>query len=94
VRLTRSAIWWSENVAERKIIGCDGVPKSAQKWVREGKLSATVISPPLMSDAMQMLLNALKSGRQPAERIMITPSSFPGLNQLQKEQPTKPGKTS
>lgn len=68
----------------RPITGCDGVPKSGQKWVREGKLSATVISPPLVGEAMQMLATALKSGIQPAERTVIAPCSFPALNQLQK----------
>lgn len=70
----------------RPIIGCDGIPKSGQKWVREGKLSATVVSPPLCGEAMQILASAWKSGKQPDERTVITPSSFPALNQLQKAQ--------
>lgn len=72
----------------RPIIGCDGVPKSGQKWVREGKLSATVISPPLAGEAIQMLSEALRTGRQPAERTSIAPNSFPALNQLQKSDST------
>lgn len=70
----------------RPIIGCDGSPKSGQKWVREGKLSATVVSPPLCGEALEILASALKSGLQPAERTVIAPSSFPALNQLQKTQ--------
>lgn len=66
------------------IIGCDGVPKSGQRWVSEGKLAATVISPPLVGEAIQLLANAFKTGSQPAERTVIAPSSFPALNQLQK----------
>jgi ribose transport system substrate-binding protein len=68
----------------RPIIGCDGVPKSGQKWVREGKLSATVVSPALAGEALQMLAHTLKGGTQPAERTVLEPSSFPALNQLQK----------
>jgi ribose transport system substrate-binding protein len=68
----------------RPIIGCDGVPKSGQKWVREGKLSATVVSPALVGEALQMLVPALRGGTQPAEHTVIAPSSFPALNQLQK----------
>jgi len=68
----------------RPIIGCDGVPKSGQKWVHEGKLSATVISPPLVGDAMQILANSLRTGDQPMELTTIAPSSLPALNQLQK----------
>ncbi len=70
----------------RPITGCDGVPKSGQKWVREGRLSATVVSPPLSGEAMQMLANAFKTGSQPAERTVIAPNSFPALNQLQKQR--------
>ncbi len=69
---------------KRPIIGCDGVPKSGQKWVCEGRLSATVVSPPLTGQAMQMLSYALKTGSQPAERTVVVASSFPVLNQLQK----------
>jgi ribose transport system substrate-binding protein len=68
----------------RPIIGCDGVPKSGQKWVREGKLSATVVSPPLVGEAVQMLANAFEAGVQPKERTVLAPSSFPPLNELQK----------
>jgi ABC-type sugar transport system substrate-binding protein len=68
----------------RPIIGCDGVPKSGQRWVREGKLAATVISPPLVGEAIQLLANVFKTGSQPGERTMVVPSSFPALNQLQK----------
>jgi ribose transport system substrate-binding protein len=66
------------------ITGCDGVPKSGQEWVRQGKLAATVISPPLVGDAMQLLASALAAGSQPAERTVVSPSSFPALKELQK----------
>jgi ribose transport system substrate-binding protein len=75
----------------RPIIGCDGVPKSGQRWVREAKLSATVVSPPLAGEAMQLLANALKTSSQPAERTVVAPSSFPALNQLQKAQASGQG---
>jgi ribose transport system substrate-binding protein len=75
----------------RPIIGCDGVPKSGQRWVREAKLAATVVSPPLAGEAMQLLANALKTSSQPAERTVVAPSSFPALNQLQKAQASGQG---
>jgi hypothetical protein len=31
---------------KRPVIGCDGVPKSGQRWVREGRLSARRFVPP------------------------------------------------
>jgi ABC-type sugar transport system substrate-binding protein len=66
------------------ITGCDGVPESGQEWVRQGRLSATVIAPPIVGDAIQLLANALKAGSQPPERTLIAPTSFPPLGQLQR----------
>jgi len=64
--------------------GCDGVPRSGQEWVRQGLLAATVISPPLVGDAMRLLSGAMKAGSQPPERTLVGPSSFPALKELQK----------
>jgi len=68
----------------RPITGCDGVPRSGQAWVRQGRLAATVIQPPLIGEAIQLLANALRNGAQPPERTLVAPSSFPALNDLQK----------
>ncbi len=64
-------------------LGCDGVPRSGQEWVRQGRLAATVISPPIVGEAMQLLANALKSGSQPPERTLVAPNSFPAVKDLQ-----------
>ena len=66
------------------ITGCDGVPKAGQAWVREGRLTATVISPPLVGDAMHLVATALRNGTQPAERTLVAPISFPALKELVK----------
>jgi ribose transport system substrate-binding protein len=66
------------------ITGCDGVPRSGQEWVRQGRLAATVVSPPLVGDAMQLLVSALNAGLQPPERTLVAPNSFPSLKELQK----------
>lgn len=66
------------------ITGCDGVPKSGQSWVREGRLAATVISPPLVGDAMHLVANALRTGTQPAKHTLMSPISFPALKDLAK----------
>jgi ribose transport system substrate-binding protein len=68
------------------ITGCDGVPKSGQAWVRQGRLAATVISPPLVGTAMQLLAKAIRQGAQPPEQTVVPTSSFPALNELQKVQ--------
>ena len=66
------------------ITGCDGVPRAGQEWVRQGRLAATVISPPLVGDAMHLLASALNAGSQPEERTIVAPSSFPSVKELQK----------
>jgi len=66
------------------ITGCDGVPRTGQEWVRQGRLAATVISPPLVGDALQLLANALKTSSQPPARTLLAPTSFPALKELQK----------
>ena len=64
--------------------GCDGLPKSGQEWVRQGKLAATVVSPPIVGDALELLSAAMKAGSQPPDRTLVAPSSFPALKELQK----------
>ena len=66
------------------ITGCDGVPKAGQSWVRQGRLTATVICPALLGDAMELLVSALKGGAQPAERTLVQPVSYPAIKDLHK----------
>jgi ribose transport system substrate-binding protein len=66
------------------LTGCDGVPRSGQEWVRQGRLAATVVSPPLVGNAMGLLATALQAGAQPPERTVVGPISFPSLKELQK----------
>ncbi len=62
--------------------GCDGMPETGQKWVRDGLLTATVFVPPDAGQALEMATQAIRTGSQPAERTMTVPSSFPALSQL------------
>ncbi|HEY6372837.1 MAG TPA: hypothetical protein VIX37_19830, partial [Candidatus Sulfotelmatobacter sp.] len=66
------------------ITGCDGLARSGQEWVRQKRLAATVISPTLVGDAIQLLATAIIAGSQPPERTVVSPSSFPALKELQK----------
>jgi ribose transport system substrate-binding protein len=63
-------------------IGCDGMPKTGQAWVKKGLLAATVVVPPNAGKAVEMLSQALQSGSAPDERTLNEPVSFPTLNQL------------
>jgi ribose transport system substrate-binding protein len=68
------------------ITGCDGVPRAGQEWVRQKRLRATVIAPPLVGDAIHLLAAALNSGSQPPERTLVAPSSYPDVKDLPRAQ--------
>lgn len=63
-------------------LGCDGVPKTGQSWVRSGLLAATVVIPPQSGKAIELLVNLLRGGLVPQERQLMTPTSFPLVEQL------------
>lgn len=63
-------------------IGCDGVTKTGQSWVKSGLLTATVINPANTGQAIEMLAKAIESGSTPQERTFTTPRSFPSIDQL------------
>src|SRR5258708_31181413 len=62
--------------------GCDGLPKTGEAWVRTGVLAATVFVPPNTGIAIEMLFDAIKKGKNPAERALTVPVSIPTLDQL------------
>jgi ribose transport system substrate-binding protein len=63
--------------------GCDGVPKTGQTWVRTGSLRATVVIPPSAGRGLSMMMQAVQVGTRPPERSVVTPESFPPLEQLE-----------
>jgi ribose transport system substrate-binding protein len=62
--------------------GCDGAPKTGQEWVCRGLLAATVVVPPTMGLAFEIMAKAIRSGVQPLQRTLSTPSSYPALEEL------------
>jgi ribose transport system substrate-binding protein len=62
--------------------GCDGVPKTGQEWVRRGLLAATVVVPPTMGIAFEIMANAIRSGTQPPPRTLRQASSHPTLEEI------------
>ena len=62
--------------------GCDGLPKTGQSWLRSGLLSATIYLPPLAGQAIELLVGAYQHGRIPPERVLVAPTSIPGLEAL------------
>jgi ABC-type sugar transport system substrate-binding protein len=64
------------------ITGCDGMPKTGQAWVRGGTLAATVFIRPNTDLAIEMLVDAIKSGASLPERKVTEPESMPSLADL------------
>jgi ribose transport system substrate-binding protein len=89
----RKAFTGMDNLSERDrwlrlpYVGCDGVPKTGQTWVRTGSLAATVIIPPTAGRALTIMHQALQTGVRPPERASTTPESFPPVEQLSAKSP-------
>jgi ribose transport system substrate-binding protein len=64
------------------ITGCDGMPKTGQAWVRNGTLAATIFIRPNTDLAIEMLVEAFKSGAALPERKTTEPESVPSLAEL------------
>jgi ribose transport system substrate-binding protein len=69
--------------------GCDGLINSGQKAVRAGTLAATVVVPPNTAPALEMLVAALKQGKNPLEQVLTIPTSFPSLADLMRQGASK-----
>jgi len=62
--------------------GCDGMPKTGQAWVRSGQLAATIYIRPNTDLAIEMVVEAIKSGVRLPERKVTEPESVPPLAEL------------
>lgn len=64
------------------VTGCDGMPKTGQAWVRNGSLAATIYIRPNTDLAIEMLVEACKSGETLPDRKVTDPESIPSLAEL------------
>lgn len=64
------------------VTGCDGMPRTGQAWVRNGSLAATIYIRPNTDLAMEMLVEAFKTGTLLPERKVTEPESVPSLAEL------------
>jgi len=64
------------------VTGCDGMPKTGQAWVRNGSLAATIYIRPNTDLAIEMLVEAFKSGSMLPDRRVTEPESIPSLAEL------------
>lgn len=67
--------------------GCDGVPKTGQAWVRDGLLAATIYIPPLAGQAVEVLVTAVRNGKQPPKSSTTRSVSIPPLTVLRPRKP-------
>jgi ribose transport system substrate-binding protein len=65
-------------------LGCDGLPKTGQAWVRSGLLTATVFVPPNAGQAIEMIVDAIQKKKQLPETALTVPLSIPDLTDLKK----------
>jgi ribose transport system substrate-binding protein len=63
-------------------LGCDGMPDTGQEWVRNGLLTATVLSPPTAPVAIDLLSRFLHHGNMPPECTLTGTKSIPDLETL------------
>lgn len=63
-------------------LGCDGLPKTGQEWVRSNLLTATIFIPPNADQAIEMMVKSIASGVLPPERTFTIAKSFPAVEVL------------
>ena len=63
-------------------LGCDGLPKTGQAWVRSGLLTATIFIPPNTGQAIEMMVDALQNGKTLPERAITVAVSVPPIETL------------
>jgi ABC-type sugar transport system substrate-binding protein len=67
-------------------LGCDCCPGAGLGWVRQGLLTASVVSPPTAGIAVEQMVKALRTKTQPPERTCATPDSEPSLDRLKERE--------
>jgi ribose transport system substrate-binding protein len=63
-------------------LGCDGLPKTGQTWVRSGLLAATIFVPPNAGQALEMFVDAFQNSRILPDRVLTVPVSIPAIGSL------------
>ena len=75
----------SEQLQKMPFLGCDGLPKTGQEWVRRKSLAATIFIPPNADLAIEVMVKSIASGALPAERTFTTARSIPALEVLKQQ---------
>jgi ABC-type sugar transport system substrate-binding protein len=65
-----------------RVCGCDGSPRYGQRYVTEGKLTSTVVTPPVAGRAVDEVAAMTAAAAPPPVRVLLEPTSFPDLQTL------------
>ncbi|MBZ5663554.1 MAG: substrate-binding domain-containing protein [Acidobacteriia bacterium] len=71
-----------EQLQKMPFLGCDGLPKTGQEWVRSKLLAATIFIPPNADQAIEMMVKSIATGTLPPERTFTAAKSYPTLEVL------------
>jgi len=66
--------------------GCDASPRAGQEWLRAGLLAASVFLPPTAGVAVETLVQAIQTKKQPPLRKQLAPESYPPMGNFLKPQ--------
>jgi inositol transport system substrate-binding protein len=64
-----------------RAIGCDGLPGSGQRLVREGVLAATIVTPPATGAGVDLVVKSMR-GEQVPPGLSIRVRPYPALEEL------------
>jgi ribose transport system substrate-binding protein len=70
-------------------LGCDGLPKTGQDWVRRKLLTATIFIPPNADLAIETTVKSIATGTLPPERTFTTAKSFPTVEVLKQQSSSR-----
>jgi len=66
-------------------LGCDGLPRTGQEWVRGNLLTATICIPPNADLAMEMMVKSIATGTLPPECKFTAAQSFPTVEAFKQQ---------
>jgi ribose transport system substrate-binding protein len=71
-----------EQLQKMPFLGCDGLPKTGQEWVRRKLLTATIFIPPNADLAIEMMVKSIANGALPPECTFTIAKSVPAIEAL------------
>ncbi len=80
-----------EQLQKMPFLGCDGLPKTGQEWVRRKLLTATIFIPPNADLAIEMMVRSIANGELPPERTFTVAKSVPAIDLLAQQSAARTG---